>query len=209
MNLMLSPINANFTKIFNQLDTIVDRVGKLEERVNRHVNTGMEEKEDPNRVGKELTQKITPLLQIMKSQAQEKEKEAHKELPLSPISDQPSTSKQPVNSKKATAELPANNPVFKLLEYFAYFKKLIYNLNHFTFKSPKIKYISHYAFNKAIIHQGTPSNVVKALYQHGLVQSIYPSASLEEIAELPEPLDRKSTRLNSSHSGESRMPSSA
>ena len=53
MNLMLSPINANFTKIFNQLDTLFDRVGKLEERVNRNVNTGMEEKEDPNKIGKE------------------------------------------------------------------------------------------------------------------------------------------------------------
>ena len=185
MNLMLSPINTNFTKIFNQLDTLFDRVGKLEERLNSHVNPEVKEKEDPNKVGKELTQKITPLLQIIKSQAQEKEKEL-----LSPISDQPSTSKQPVNSKKATTELPANNPVFKLSEYFTYFKKLIYNLNHFSFKTPKIKYISHYAFNKAIIHQGTPSNVVKALYQHGLIQSIYPSASLEEIAELPEPLKK-------------------
>ena len=34
MNLMLSPINTNFTKIFNQLDTLFERVGKLEERVN-------------------------------------------------------------------------------------------------------------------------------------------------------------------------------
>ena len=34
MNLMLSPINANFAKIFNQLDTLFERVGKLEERVN-------------------------------------------------------------------------------------------------------------------------------------------------------------------------------
>ena len=58
MNLMLSPINGNFTKIFNQLDTLVDRMGKLEEEVSRikgHVNTGMEEREDPNKAGKELT----------------------------------------------------------------------------------------------------------------------------------------------------------
>ena len=195
MNLMLNPINASFTKIFNQLDTLntlVDRVNKLEEKVNRHLKAGMEEKEDPNRVGNELTQKITPLLQIMKNQAQEKEKEkeAHKELSLSPVPDQPSTSNQTAKPKKTSAELPASNSVFKLSEYFTYFKKLIYNLNHFSFKTPKIKYISHYAFNKAIIHQGTPSNVVKALYQHGLIQSIYPSASLEEIAELPEPLKR-------------------
>ena len=27
MNLMLNPINANFTKIFNQLDTLFDKVG--------------------------------------------------------------------------------------------------------------------------------------------------------------------------------------
>ena len=60
MNLMLNPINASFTKIFNQLDTLntlVDRVNKLEEKVNRHLKAEMEEKEDPNRVGKELTQK--------------------------------------------------------------------------------------------------------------------------------------------------------
>ena len=58
MNLMLNPINASFTKIFNQLDTLntlVDRVNKLEEKVNRHLKAGMEEKEDPNKVGKELT----------------------------------------------------------------------------------------------------------------------------------------------------------
>ena len=102
MNLMLNPINASFTKIFNQLDTLntlVDRVNKLEEKVNRHLKAGMEEKEDPNKVGKELTQKITPLHQIMKNQAQEKEKEAHKELSLSQISDQPSTSNQTAKTK--------------------------------------------------------------------------------------------------------------
>ena len=63
MNLMLNPINASFTKIFNQLDTLntlVDRVNKLEEKVNKQLKAGIEEKEDPNRVGKELTQKITP-----------------------------------------------------------------------------------------------------------------------------------------------------
>ena len=105
MNLMLSPINANFAKIFNQLDTLFDKVGKLEEQVNRYVNTGMKEIEDPNSVGKELTQKITPLLQIIKEQAQEKTQENQKgkeiqEAHKSPVSDQPSTSNQPVNPKK-------------------------------------------------------------------------------------------------------------
>ena len=53
MNLMPSPINGNFTKIFNQLDTLVDRVGKLEEEIShikRHVSTGMEENRgEPNK----------------------------------------------------------------------------------------------------------------------------------------------------------------
>ena len=38
-----------------------------------------------------------------------------------------------------------------------------------------------------------------------------PTSSSQDLTEIPEPTisDRKSTRLNSSHSGESRMPSSA
>ena len=42
------------------------------------------------------------------------------------------------------------------------------------------------------------------------VTTSYPGASADVVARtVATPLDRKSTRLNSSHSGESRMPSSA
>jgi hypothetical protein len=113
-------------------------------------------------------------------------------------SEKPESSSKNINNKITFADIIKDQEKEKeniqnqpqILEHFNYYKNIIFTLNKRNLKDKNIKYVSHYSINKTIIYPNSDPKIVKILFQHGLIQSIYPSTEMKEISLLPEPLKR-------------------
>ena len=192
VNNQLSNYATSISSLSNSLSQLLSKVNDLEKQfkeLQRQVShdsplsksESIKSVNQPSSSKSQASSSPTFLQIAQKEKSQENQEAQSKEKIVS-------SPKSPVQQTISLSRDPSRNPrsqKSKLIEQFQYLHLLIYKLNLCQIPSETIKYISHYAINKAIIYPATNPELVKTLYSYGLIQCIYPSSNLQELSLLP------------------------
>ena len=76
---------------------------------------------------------------------------------------------------------------FDTYSKYQFFRKLVKRTGNMELSDPHVKYASHFAFNKVVAYPGTSPDLIKILYQYGMLHAIYlpNNLDLQELKELP------------------------
>ncbi|KAI9112875.1 hypothetical protein K1719_016192 [Acacia pycnantha] len=157
-DLELSPLNESYTQI-----------GSSTQAQTRNGSSTQENVSGPTA---QTLQTITPFNEIIKTQMQEE-----------------ACRKEKGKIVEASTSIPriTRSKSFDTHSKYLYFKTLVSKTGNMEISDPHVKYASHFAFNKVVAYPGTSPDLIRILYQYGMLHAIYIPNNPEptEIKELP------------------------
>ncbi|KAI9084407.1 hypothetical protein K1719_033597 [Acacia pycnantha] len=155
--MQLSPLNESYTQIGSSTQT--------------QTRNGSSTQENVSGPTAQTLQTITPFNEIIKTQIQEKARRKEKG--------------KIVEASTSNPRITRSNS-FDTHSKYLYFKTLVSKTGNMEISDPHVKYASHFV-SKIVAYPGTSPDLIRILYQYGMLHAIYIPNNLElrEIKELP------------------------